>query len=187
MSLKIIGGIFKGRNLLAPPETTTRPTQGMLRGAVFNICQHKIEGAHFLDLCAGSGAMGIEAVSRGAASATLVEKDPKAAAIIRKNIEKLSLGSKISLIQCDVLRALKKLNTPFDIIYLDPPYAISAICFIEAILEQKLLAPSGTLFLEEKHQKNKETSPSFPSLHSIGCRRIGSALLHQYEAFHVSL
>lgn len=85
MTLRVIAGKYKGRSLKTPKATSTRPTQGMLREAVFNICQNEIEGAFFLDLFAGSGAMGFEAISRGAMKATLVEQNRQAQLCIKEN------------------------------------------------------------------------------------------------------
>lgn len=123
MSLKINGGVFRGISLDSPSGTKTRPTSNMLREAVFNICQHKVQNAKFLDLFAGTGAMGLEAISRGAAHATFIENDRNALTCIKKNIQKLSLESAVSILPVDVMSGLKKCEgTTFDIIYIDPPY-----------------------------------------------------------------
>jgi 16S rRNA (guanine966-N2)-methyltransferase len=114
--MKIVGGKFKGRNLIAPKTATTRPTQGALREAVFNICQSEIVSAYFLDLFAGSGAMGFEALSRGAAHVTFVENNKIALDTIRKNIELFNLGEQITIIPLDASRAIEKLTKPFDIV-----------------------------------------------------------------------
>ena len=87
MNLRIAGGLLKGRVLKTPDSDTTRPTTGMLRQAVFNICQDWMPEARFLDLFAGSGAMGFEAISRGASFVTFVESDSRASQIIRDNAE----------------------------------------------------------------------------------------------------
>ena len=180
MSLRIIAGQFKWRILKSPKGSGTRPTQGMLRGAVFNICQQSVEGAAFLDLFAGSGAMGLEALSRGARHATLVEMSREAISAIRENIGALDVASQATLLPLDAKAALKQLTTPFDLIYVDPPYAKDAGGLIKTLLERKLLVPGGTLFLEVRSSPNP-TTPQFSPLIYIDSRRFGDALLHQYR------
>ena len=122
MTLKIAGGLYKGLRLETPSSKITRPTSEILRGAVFNISQHKITDAVFLDLYAGSGAMGIEAMSRGAKEVVFVEKDRQALLVLKKNIEKTPIKELSKILPYDVLIALKKLSCTFDLIYIDPPY-----------------------------------------------------------------
>jgi 16S rRNA (guanine966-N2)-methyltransferase len=181
MSLRIIGGMYKGRVLKAPKGSATRPTLGMLRESVFNICQNEIGGARFLDLFAGSGAMGLEALSRGAGHVTLVENDRQALAAIRENIAALQAASQTTLIAGPAMRALKRLAAPFDIIYIDPPYDMPILPFIEEILARNLIESSGTLFIEERSGQSAPFSIDAPKLSKIGSRRFGEALLHQYR------
>ena len=116
MSLRIVSGKFKGRVLQSPKGLKTRPTQESLREAIFNICQGSIVGAAVLDLFAGSGAIGFEALSRGASHVTFVEKDHAAIASIRKNIELLEVVHQASLFPQDALHVMKRL-APFDFIF----------------------------------------------------------------------
>jgi 16S rRNA (guanine(966)-N(2))-methyltransferase RsmD len=175
MTLKIIAGKFKGRILKTRNSPQTRPTQGMLREAVFNICQNEIENARFLDLFAGSGAMGLEALSRGASHATFVEQNRQAIQCIKENIALLQLQNNATLLPMDCSRALSLLpKASFDLIYIDPPYEQPIP------LEQiaPLLAPSGTLFIEERHDPKKPHQPkTAPHLHLKETRRFGIALL----------
>ncbi len=161
MSLRIFGGIFKSRILKSPPSSSTRPTQGILRQAVFNICQQDDENALFLDLFAGSGAIGLEALSRGAAFAVFVEQNPAAARCIRENIR--IWGSKkiktLCLQRVPALRHLSKLPFAFDLIYIDPPYAQGP---------QK--HPSSLAELEEL----KSDCPAWKSLCGNSLRRSGN-------------
>lgn len=123
MTLKIAGGLYKGLRLETPSSKITRPTSEILRESVFNICQHKIIDASFLDLYAGSGAIGIEAMSRGAKDVVFVEKDRQALLALKKNIEKIQVQEKTLVLACDVLIAIKKLSpATFDLVYIDPPY-----------------------------------------------------------------
>jgi len=152
----------------------------MLRESVFNICQNAIEGGRFLDLFAGSGAMGLEALSRGAAHATFVEQDRNAISAIRENIASLQVASKISLMTCSAKVAIQRLESPFDIVYVDPPYDLPAAQLIEELLSRKLLAPDAILFIEERNRA-QASPPSFSGLAWIDSRRFGEALLHQYR------
>ncbi len=181
--LRIIAGKFKGRILTVPKTVTTRPTQGSLRGAVFNICQLEIENATFLDLFAGSGAMGFEALSRGAAHITLVETNKQALFAIEKNITLLDVTTQVSLLNMDATLAIERLKArPFDIIYVDPPYKEQVGPILEKI--EGLLKPGGILFVEERFNPKKEPTPFTPRSKLLlkSSRRFGAALLHQYLA-----
>jgi 16S rRNA (guanine966-N2)-methyltransferase len=175
--MRIIGGSFKGRQIKAPVTKTTRPTQGMLREAVFNICQIEIEGASFCDLYAGSGAMGFEALSRGASHITLAEQNRSACQCIKENIRLLDVSEKTTLFQTNAERALKELikqRMIFDILYIDPPYGLK--------VDLETLAPiarvGAILFLEEK---DKTPTKEFPSWRLKNSRRFGIAQLTIYE------
>lgn len=125
VSLRVVGGQAGGRTLHAPAGTATRPTSDRVREAVFSILDSMgaVEGASVLDLFAGSGAYGIESVSRGAAAAVLVDSRPEAVQAIRRNVEVLGLRSAAaSVVRADALRYLA--GAPrFDIVFADPPYA----------------------------------------------------------------
>lgn len=176
MTLRIIGGKFKGRTLKTPKTASTRPTQGMLREAFFNICQNEIEGARFLDLFAGTGAMGLEALSRGAAFVTFVEQNRQAIHCIKENIAALQVESISQVIPVTATKALITLtthNARFDLIYIDPPYDLP----IDLKPIVPLLNPTALLFLEERYDsKKKEISPK-PGFKIKGSRRFGAALL----------
>lgn len=118
----ITAGKFKGQKINVPDESITRPTLSKVRMSVFNTLQALIdfEGSTFLDMFAGSGAMGLEALSRGFSSAVGIEKNPKAAQIIKSNYKKFNPSPK--LIIGDSLKVSKKMNEKFDVIYIDPPY-----------------------------------------------------------------
>ncbi|MEJ0059947.1 MAG: 16S rRNA (guanine(966)-N(2))-methyltransferase RsmD [Terricaulis sp.] len=128
--MRIVGGQFKGRALTAPAGRATRPTSDRAREAVFNILAHApwspgIEGRRVLDLFAGSGALGFEALSRGAAFALFVDTDADARGAIRQNIEALALFGTTRIHRRDATDLGKKpagLGDPFDLVFLDPPY-----------------------------------------------------------------
>ena len=180
MTLRIIAGKFKGRLLKTPKGPSTRPTQGMLREAVFNICQNQVEGAKVLDLFAGSGAMALEALSRGATHATLVESHRHALACIKENIALLGVEALTTVLPLDAKISLKRLKTSFDLIYIDPPYDDPIL--LEEILSRRLLNPGASLFVEERYDPKKNPPPFHsPHLALIDSRRFGSALLHQFR------
>src|SRR5579872_3386296 len=152
MTLRIIGGRFKGRFLKAPKASTTRPTQGMLREAVFNICQNQIDGARFLDLFAGSGEMELEAISRGAASAAFVKQNRGAINCIKENIQTLENERAAEIVSLDAVKALaflEKRKMQFDIVYIDPPYDRPIKDLLESLIP--VLAAEAIIFIEERH------------------------------------
>lgn len=171
--MRIITGLYKNRVLKTPKGDTTRPTSDKVRGSIFNILQNQIEGRTFLDLFAGSGSMGIEALSRGAASATFVEKERRAVQCIKENLESLQIEAEV--FATDALSAVKRLikaSRQFDLIYIDPPYALD----IEPLLElvQPILAPEGTLILEQS--KRAKIEPN--GLKQVDERHFGDTVIY---------
>jgi 16S rRNA (guanine966-N2)-methyltransferase len=117
--VRVVAGRFKGRRLRAPTGTRTRPTADRVREAVFSILGD-VSDARVLDLYAGSGALGIEALSRGAATVVFVERDSRAASALRRNLDELGLEQPIR--RQDVLRFLARPEGTFDLVFADPPY-----------------------------------------------------------------
>ena len=182
MTLRIAGGLFRGRVLKTPNNERTRPTTSLLREAVFNICAQWLPNAHFLDLFAGSGAMGIEAISRGAAFATLVERDRQALQCIKENVSFLEIETQVQILALDARSAIARLLSPFDLIYIDPPYGYNPMEIVSSIVDRKLLTSQGILFLEERyHAKSAIPTHFHPSLELIASRRYGIAHLHQFR------
>ena len=123
--MRIIAGSARGTPLLAPRGMDTRPTQDKVKESLFNMLQGAWEGGAALDLFAGSGALGLEAVSRGAELAVLVDQSKEAAQCIRRNIEKLRFQDRAELLNCDWKQAVSKLareGRRFELVFLDPPY-----------------------------------------------------------------
>ena len=118
--MRVIAGRWGGRRLQAPPGDATRPTSDRVREALFSVLGPRVGGAHVLDLFAGSGALGIEALSRGATSAVFVERDARAAATINRNLD--ALGAEGDVRRQDALRFLASGEGPFDLVFCDPPY-----------------------------------------------------------------
>ncbi|MBF8263717.1 MAG: ylbH [Parachlamydiales bacterium] len=189
MSFQILSGEWKGRTLQSPPSSTTRPTQGILRQAVFNICQLQIVDACFLDLFAGSGAMGLEALSRGAKRALFVEQDRMAIRCINENIRTLTAHDRAEVLSMDVLRALNYLTRrkeSFDIVYIDPPYDLAPEVTsqaIEALERDRLILPGALVFFEESSTAAEFSIPS-TKLQKISRRQFGSARLIQFALLH---
>ena len=185
MTLRVLGGELRGRPLHTPRGSRTRPTTSMLRKAVFDILQADIQGTHFLDLFAGSGAMGIEALSRGASHASFVETDRQALRAIHQNLSSLQLVDKASVYSTPVLDILHKFTKEeknFDLIYADPPYHLATVYtdLLTLIESSTLLLPGGTLFLESLSNL-KIIPPPLHHLTPIDQRRFGTSLLHQYR------
>jgi 16S rRNA (guanine(966)-N(2))-methyltransferase RsmD len=191
MTFRIIGGSFRNRPLKSPKGEQTRPTLAVMRKAVFDILQDQIEEASFLDLYAGTGAMGLEALSRGACRATFVETNPHALRCIGDNCRNLKVESQCSLMGYDCFLALKKLikeNLHFDIVYADPPYAASSrLHLLQKILtffdsHPTLLNSGATLFLEEATPPvlKPETLP-LTHLRYVDSRSFSRSALHQFR------
>lgn len=126
--MRIISGKARGTKLYTLEGTNTRPTLDRVKESIFNIIQNEIEGATVLDLFAGSGAIGLECLSRGAKKAILCDKSKEAVEIIKRNIEKTHMEECAKIINTDFETCLEKLkNEQFDIIYIDPPYATDYI------------------------------------------------------------
>ena len=139
--MKIVSGIYGGRPLKTLEGKTTRPTSDKVRGAVFNMIGPYFEGGRVLDLYAGSGGLSIEAVSRGMSSAVLVERDRKAQAVIAENIQMTKEVSKFQLLKMEADRALEQVKGPFDLVFLDPPYAKEQIgADIEKMVERNFFS-----------------------------------------------
>jgi 16S rRNA (guanine966-N2)-methyltransferase len=122
--MRVVAGRFGGRRIDAPRGRDTRPTSDRVREALFSILGPAVEGARVLDLYAGSGALGIEALSRGASSATFVDSAPRAVAAVRRNLE--SLGAEAAVERSDAVSYLKRAGGQFDLVFLDPPYSSAA-------------------------------------------------------------
>jgi len=130
--MRVVAGAFKGRRLQTPRGSRTRPTADRVREALFSVLGD-VSGARVLDLYAGSGALGIEALSRGAASATFVERDARALASLRRNLD--AVGSEAEVRRQDVLRYLASVAGTFDLVFIDPPYD-SAVRLAEPLSER---------------------------------------------------
>lgn len=152
--MRIIAGKSRGTQLLAPKGMDTRPTQDKVKESLFSIIQWDIPDASVLDLFAGSGALALESISRGAESAVLVDKSREALDCIRKNIAKLRVEQQTTVLACDWEQALLKASNSgktFDLVFLDPPYRMTELgSMCQRMLELKLLRSGAMLVLEHK-------------------------------------
>ncbi len=149
--MRIITGRARGIRLETLEGEMTRPTTERAKEAIFSRLQFEVEGRRVLDLFAGSGQMGLEAVSRGAAHAVLVDQSKEAITIIRKNAERTKLSDDCTIVCADFAEFLRQRRgkEPFDLVFIDPPYPMNACrAAVEAILEARLLKPYGILVLE---------------------------------------
>lgn len=150
--MRIIAGTARGRNLKSPKGMSTRPTSDRVREALFNIVTSYVPDSRFLDLFSGTGAVGIEALSRGAAKAVLVEKDRNTTKIILENLDLCRLKESAEVLTLDVAKAISLLGHRgeiFDLIFIDPPYQKEfEKPTIEEILAQAILAPEGIVIVE---------------------------------------
>jgi len=159
--MRIIAGKYRGRVLRSPPDLKTRPTSDRLRETLFNIVAPRIDGeTRFLDLCAGTGAIGIEAVSRGAAFVTFVDKSRKCCGLVEANLDLLDVPEdKTEVVLNDAtefLRRARKQESGWDLIYFDPPYSDDYKTVFREIAapNSPILSPGG-LFIAEHHHKTE--------------------------------
>jgi 16S rRNA (guanine966-N2)-methyltransferase len=149
MSLRIVAGTHKRRLIDEVPGDTTRPTTDRNRETLFNILGQFFEGGTALDLCAGTGALGIEALSRGIAKVTFVEAAPAAVAVLKRNLKNLDLLAHSEVRGTDAIRFLETASTPFDLILADPPYQGGLYeAIVRIVGTRRLLNEQGVLVLE---------------------------------------
>lgn len=188
--MRIIAGKYRGRNLKSPPSLQVRPTSDRLRETLFNVIAPRIEGSRFLDLCAGSGAIGIEALSRGAAHVTFVDRSRKMFALIEANLELCKVAKEESrIIQSEaadfVRQALREIergkNESWDIVFFDPPYATDYLQVLKSFGNSPaLLTESGLLVVEHHHKK--ELPDELGNVHRTRVLKQSDSALSYYEA-----
>ncbi len=151
---RVIAGTARGLKLRTLAGEMTRPTADRTKEAIFSSLGYRVEGAHVLDLCAGSGQLGIEALSRGAARVHFVDQANAACRVIRQNLETTRFTDRAELSCRDVLQALRQLQKAgqvFDLVFFDPPYkALAGLLHpVSRALAEGLLAPDGRFIVEE--------------------------------------
>jgi len=179
--MHIIAGERRGTTLFAPKGMDTRPTQAKVKESLFNIIQMYVPDACVLDLFAGSGNLALEALSRGASSAVMVDMDREANACIRRNVEKLRYGESAQILKADWKHALTQLASEkrcFDLVFLDPPYKMTErgeIC--ASLADAGLLAPGSMMVLEHRTGPFGEPDERFELIRQ---RTYGDTEIHFY-------
>jgi 16S rRNA (guanine966-N2)-methyltransferase len=184
MNVRVIGGQFRSRRLKSPGKLAMRPTSDRLRETLFNVLGPSIEDSLFFDLYAGTGAVGIEAISRGAREAIFVESHRAAAQLIRENVESLKIESRVEVMEAETIRALEKIaqrKLMADFIFLDPPYdaAEERLRVLEFLDESHLVAPSGIVIVE--HSVKADLPERFDGLELSRLLEQGDAALSFYR------
>jgi len=175
---RVVAGELGGRRLSVPPGRGTRPTSERVREGLFSTLvavRGSLEGAAFLDLYAGSGAVGIEAASRGAARVLCVERDPRALAVLRSNVDGLATGL-VQVAGAPVERFLRSpVTDPWDVVFLDPPYADPVEDVLGLLAAEGWLAPSAIVVVE---RSMRDAEPGWPhGIEPDRSRRYGDTML----------
>jgi len=184
--MRVIGGTYRSRRLAAPRGLATRPTSDRLRETLFNVLAPRIEGAVFADLYAGSGAVGIEAISRGAGLVYFVDSAPSAIAAIRSNLAALEITSGFEILSSTVFAALRRLTerSRWSIVFLDPPYAADddyagTLSGIGGSAES-LLTPEGIVIVEHSRKMLQPLAEQYGPLKRYRVLEQGDAGLSFY-------
>ena len=187
--MRITGGMFASRAIRAPRGQATRPTSDRVREALFGILSSAgaIVGARVLDLYAGTGALALEALSRGAAHAVVVESSRPALEAIRGNVAALGVDPRVRVVASDVRAAVPRLarDGPFDLVFLDPPWALvdsgEALDVVRALADTGAIAETGTVVLEHAARSAKAVPVDLNGLRCEQTRRYGDTALAFYK------
>ena len=184
MPMRVVAGEAKGRRLKTPKTAGTRPIIDRVKTALFDILSVRVEDAHFLDLFAGTGSVGIEALSRGAARATFIEMNAAVLKVIRENLYITGLADRAETLHADAFKFLQTgATTPYDIIYVAPPQYKGMAARALALLDGSSLVPDTGLVIIQIHPKERAEIAAVPltRLALTDERRYGSTLLMFYE------
>jgi 16S rRNA (guanine966-N2)-methyltransferase len=161
---RITGGDLRSRKLRSPRSTAVRPTPGRVKESLFSILMHRVDGARVLDLFAGTGAIGFEAASRGAQRVVAVEADREIAKAIQEAVQNLGVSGEVTVVAAPVERALYRIEGPFDIVYLDPPYGSDVpLRIFQLMRERNLLAPDAVVVYEHAARRILPEIPGYRS------------------------
>ncbi len=179
--MRIIAGEAKGHQIKVPRGTVVRPATDLVRGAIFSILETiTSDWAQVLDLFAGSGALGIEALSRGAGWVDFVEREPRCCAIIKQNLEKTKFGTQAHIYCCSVSKAISFLDKEYNIILMDPPYSDTSIGNLVAQLATSKLVGTGSTVVVT-HSTHLPLSSTYATLNLIKERRHGDSCIAIYQ------
>ncbi|HNX27795.1 MAG TPA: 16S rRNA (guanine(966)-N(2))-methyltransferase RsmD [Syntrophomonadaceae bacterium] len=184
--MRVISGTAKGKRLKAPPGNDTRPITDMIKEALFNVLGQNVNGSEFLDLFAGSGSVGIEALSRGAGMVVFVDNSPAAIKTIRDNLDNCNFFDRYQIFKNDVIAAAVKLEKGkifFDFIYIDPPFTQEKIFLkiMKTIDENNILKVNGNLII--RTPRKMELPGSFENIRRIRQNHYGESTLNYYQLY----
>jgi 16S rRNA (guanine966-N2)-methyltransferase len=188
LNMRIIAGTYRSRLLKSAKGLTLRPTSDYLRETLFNVLGAGISDSRFLDLFAGTGAVGIEALSRGASHVTFIENHAATAALLRQNLESLKIMSGVSVISADALRGLQTLQAKrkpggpgYDYVFLDPPYAAASeyTRVLQHLASSDILSPGAIVIVECR--KTLDLPESYGALQRVRALRHGDSALSFYR------
>lgn len=175
--MRIVAGELKGAVLKTPKGYRTRPTSALVKKALFSMLENlKVMDSEFLDLYAGSGALGLEALSRGARGVDFVEQNERATALIKKNLANLGYSEKARVYKAPVKKAISFLDKKYDIIFLDPPYDSRDLASALEALGQAKIAAVGAI-LAMPHSSRTELESSYGAFHLLRQRRHGDTTI----------
>lgn len=183
--MRIIAGTARRTVLEVAPGSSTRPFLEMARGALFNALADRVPDASVLDLFAGSGALGLEALSRGAASCLFVERDPTALKALTKNIAKCGMADRARVVRMEVTAALPGIPGRFDLVFVDPPFPDLAEWRAGGLMDGamreacRLTSPEGVLVF--RLEDGKASPPDWPGLRLTADRKYGRSRICRYE------
>jgi 16S rRNA (guanine966-N2)-methyltransferase len=179
--MRVIAGRAKGHRLAGPPSRATRPTSDLVRGAIFSALDSMgADLSRVLDLYAGSGALGIEALSRGSQHCDFVERDARACASIRQNLSKTGFEGQAQVVCAPAERALARLEGPYTLVLADPPYALEAAATLEQLAERGL-SEAGRTTLVLEHSSREEAPEQLAGLTQVKTLRHGDTAVSVYR------
>jgi 16S rRNA (guanine966-N2)-methyltransferase len=159
-SVRIIAGMWRGRRVNFPDIPGLRPTPDRVRETLFNWLQHSIADSRCLDLFAGSGALGLEALSRGASEVVFVEQDPAAARALQEQLVRFAGQGKGQILQMGAARYLRNAANPFDVAFLDPPFKTNALAeYVPMLAAGNWIKPGGFIYLENERAAGAPALP----------------------------
>jgi 16S rRNA (guanine966-N2)-methyltransferase len=151
--MRVIAGKYKGRKLFCPRGSAVRPTGDPVKETVFNVLGAAVDGADVLDLFAGVGTLGIEALSRGARSATFVEREKAALSYLERNLDALGAGDEARIVRGDVFSRARVFGGPFDLVLADPPYGEGLVSRFFDVLDERVKFSKAAILVMQHHSK----------------------------------
>jgi len=178
--MRVIAGKYKRRQLIASDDLSIRPLMDRVKEYIFNVVQDWVPEGNILDVFAGSGSFGIEALSRGASSVTFVDVNPKAIAAIERNMKHLKVDETWRIAKQDALEFLSRNTQRYDLVFCDPPYDMGSFdTFLETLGTYPLLEDDGMLIIE--HYSKNQLPPSFGNYELYRDKKFGKTLISMYR------